>query len=572
MSPPSSWRSGPCSLKDILMEKRLLIAIVLSFLVLFLYQAVFVKKQPTPKPIPEEITDIEEKPTPLPPTDKELSEEVPQELVEPLEKAEFHPVSGEQEEQIYVDTSLYRGVWSNKGGVLKSWRLKGYKDNEGEDLELVSARSDEIAAYPFFLKSDDPAFDRKINNALYKSSSTTLELTHGGSDTLRFEYADDSGTRVEKILTFADGFYGFGVQINVWKNGQKIEPDLLWGPSLGNPSLEEQKKRFGGSSGIAVHYGDKFVHLDARKYKPEQSVFPKEYLIQWAGYEDQYFTALYITSPQESRVMFLKEDIKERSYFFLAVNGVREAYLGPKQHNALDKFGHNTSKIIKYGFFGAIAEILYEAIKVIHSAVPNWGFSIIILTIIIKIVFFPLTYSSTKSMAKMQELQPKIKALKAKYKKAKQDIAQRRKMNEETMALYKEHGVNPAGGCLPMLIQLPIFWGFFRLLVVSIEFRQSPFIFWINDLSVKDPYYVTPILMGITQYISQKMTPTSADPTQQRMMLIMPVIMTIFFMNFQSGLVLYWLTNNILQIGQQYIMNRIMKKKKRESHGKKRKK
>jgi YidC/Oxa1 family membrane protein insertase len=551
------------------MEKRLLLAIVLSFMVLFLYQALFVKKQPLPEQSPEMVTEVEERPALPPPMEKEPK---PQPSQEPAKAAEFQPVSGQQEEQIVVNTSLYRGIWSNKGGVLKSWRLKDYDDNEGEDLELVSARCEEIKIYPFFLRSNDPDFDRTINSALYSSSSYTLELTNGKSGSLRFEYADDSGTRVEKILTFQDGGYGFGVQINVWKNGQRIEPDVLWGPSLGNPSLEEQKKRFGGSSGIAVHYGEKFDHIDERKYKPEQSVFPKEYFIKWAGYEDQYFTALFVTSPQESQAMFLKEDIGERSYFFLSVNLIQDTYIGPKQHEALEVFGYNSTKIIKYGFFGMIAEILYRAIKTIHSAVPNWGFSIILLTIFIKIIFFPLTYSSTKSMAKMQELQPKIKALKAKYKKAKQDIGQRRKMNEETMALYKEHGVNPAGGCLPMLIQLPIFWGFFRLLVVSIEFRHSPFMLWINDLSVKDPYYVTPILMGITQFISQKMTPTSADPTQQRMMLIMPVIMTIFFMNFQSGLVLYWLTNNILQIGQQYIMNRIMKKKKRESHGKKRKK
>jgi YidC/Oxa1 family membrane protein insertase len=161
--------------------------------------------------------------------------------------------------------------------------------------------------------------------------------------------------------------------------------------------------------------------------------------------------------------------------------------------------------------------------------------------------------------------------LRAKYKKAKQDIGQRRQMNEEMMKLYKEHGVNPAGGCLPMLIQIPVFWGIFKLLAVSIELRHSPFMLWIKDLSVKDPYYVTPILMGITQFISQKMTPTSADPSQAKMMLIMPVIMTVFFMNFQSGLVLYWLTSNVLQIGQQYIMNRMIQKKKRESHGKRRK-
>ncbi len=202
---------------------------------------------------------------------------------------------------------------------------------------------------------------------------------------------------------------------------------------------------------------------------------------------------------------------------------------------------------------------------------PNWGIAIIIMTFIIKIIFFPLTYSSMKSMAKMQELQPKIKALRAKYKKAKQDIEQRRQMNEEMMRLYKEHGVNPAGGCLPLIIQLPVFWGVFRMLVVAVEFRQSPFAFWIKDLSVKDPYYITPILMGATQFIQQKMTPTSADPAQARMMMIMPVIMTVFFMNFQSGLILYWLTQNALQIGQQAIMNRMMKKKKSEIHGKRRK-
>lgn len=558
------------------MEKRLLIAIVLSFLVLFLYQALFVKKQPLPESIPESIpekvTKAEEKPVLQLPSESEPQTQAEEDRTEPEEPTEFQPVSSDREEQVIINTSLYRGVWSNKGGVLRSWRLKKYKDSEGENLELVSTRAEQIATYPFVLATNDPEFDRTINNALYRIPSHSLELTNGQSETLRLEYADDRGNRVEKIFTFKDGSYGFGTQINVWKNGQRIVPSVLWGPSLGNPSLEEQKKRFGGSAGIAIHYGEKYAHLDERKYKPEQSVFPKEYMINWAGYEDQYFTALFITTPLESQALFLKEDVGEKSFFFLSVDRIQEAYLGPKHHDALKAFGHESTKIIKYGFFGMIAEILYQAIKAVHAAVPNWGFSIIILTIIIKIIFFPLTYSSTKSMAKMQELQPKIKALKAKYKKAKGDIAQRRKMNEETMALYKEHGVNPAGGCLPMLIQLPIFWGFFRLLVVSIEFRHSPFILWINDLSVKDPFYVTPILMGITQYISQKMTPTSADPTQQRMMLIMPVIMTIFFMNFQSGLVLYWLTNNILQIGQQYIMNRIMKKKKRESHGKKRKK
>jgi YidC/Oxa1 family membrane protein insertase len=173
-------------------------------------------------------------------------------------------------------------------------------------------------------------------------------------------------------------------------------------------------------------------------------------------------------------------------------------------------------------------------------------------------------------MAKMADLQPKVKALRAKYKKAKTDIEQRRQMNEEMMKLYKEHGVNPAGGCLPLLIQLPVFWGVFRMLVVAVEFRHAPFALWITDLSMKDPFLVTPILMGITQFISQKMTPTSGDPSQAKMMLFMPVIMTFFFLKFQSGLILYWLTTNVLQIAQQAIMNRMMARHKRESDGKRR--
>jgi YidC/Oxa1 family membrane protein insertase len=274
---------------------------------------------------------------------------------------------------------------------------------------------------------------------------------------------------------------------------------------------------------------------------------------------------------QKGAAAFLQETKDKLAYFYVAAAHPQRVFIGPKEFDVLLKLGQNTKQLMNFGFFGAIAEILLRAIKFIHKAIPNWGMAIIILTFLIKIVFFPLTYSSTKSMAKMQELQPKIKALRAKYKKAKQDIGQRRQMNEEMMRLYKEHGINPAGGCLPLLIQIPVFWGFFRMLTVGIEFRQAPFMLWIRDLSIKDPFYVTPILMGLTQYISQKMTPTSADPTQAKMMLIMPFIFTIFFMNFQSGLVLYWLTNNVLQIGQQAIMNRMMAKKKREDHGKRRK-
>ncbi|MGD2294215.1 MAG: membrane protein insertase YidC [Candidatus Aminicenantes bacterium] len=546
------------------MEKRLLIAIVLSFVILFVYQAVFVKKEPPPDQAPQTVGEKTRMPE-----QKSIPEEQPPPEEKPADVT-FEATEATQERDVVVDTSLFRAVWSNKGAQLKSWKLREHLDENDEPLELISNRSADINRYPFRLSTDDPDFDSMINSALYTASKRNLSLSDGQTGDIRFAYAQDDGTKVEKIFTFRDGKYTVDVQITVWKNGQRVEPRLIWGPGLGNLSPSEQKNRIGIQSGVSVSAAGRVDHHDERKYKPERSAYN---FVNWAAYVDQYFAAMFFTDPQRSSALFLKESIEDIPYFFLSVSLPQKAYIGPKEFDRLVELGNGAKGVIRFGLFGFISEILFRAMKAVHNTIPNWGLCIIIITLVVKIIFFPLTYSSTRSMAKMQELQPKIKALRSKYKKAKQDINQRRKMNEETMKLYKEHGVNPAGGCLPILIQLPIFWGFFRLLMVSIEFRHSPFIFWIKDLSVKDPIYVTPILMGITQYISQKMTPTSADPTQQKMMLIMPVIMTIFFMNFSSGLVLYWLTNNVLQIAQQYIMNRIQKKKKQKSqtHGKRRK-
>jgi YidC/Oxa1 family membrane protein insertase len=563
------------------MEKRVLIAIVLSFLILILYQVFFIKKPPETEAPPESITEIQKTPEEKPAEKEFLSPAGVPEEKEPAEKeTDLQPISAQAEEEILINTSLYQAVWSNRGGVLKSWRLKKHTDANKEDLNLVSQQSSELGMYPFSMRTDDSSFDSTINSALFEFSNLKLELEGGRTGELSLQYADDRGTRVEKILTFQDGKYDFDVRINVWKYGQKIESLVLWGPTFGNPPPTETRSRFGGGRGIAVFPPPARPKKDRLKetMKPKQwedlianknNVY---YFIQWAAYEDDYFTALFITSPEKATASFLKEGPGETPYFFLSVSSPQKVYIGPKDFDILSEFGYEAKGLIRFGFFGFISEILLRASKYIHKLIPNWGISIIILTFLIKIIFFPLTYKGMSSMSKMQELQPKIKALRNKYKKAKQDIAQRRRMNEEIMKLYKQEGINPAGGCLPMLIQIPVFWGFFRLLASAIEFRHSPFIFWIKDLSVKDPFYVTPILMGLTQFISQKMTPTSGDPTQARMMLLMPVIMTIFFMNFQSGLVLYWLTNNVLQIGQQYIMNRMRQKKKRESHGKRRKK
>jgi len=546
------------------MEKRLILAIVLSFLVLALWQMVFMKNKPQPEPQVQTTIPVQAAEQPPPSAITEPDAKAPS-VAAPL----FEEAKAEAEKQVVVETSLYDAVWSNRGASLRSWKLKEHLNEQKEGLELVSRRAEEVGRYPFFLDTQDAELDKTANSGLFVPSVSRLSLRDGETGELKFSYSDGNNVKIEKLFVFTGGKYHFDVQISVWKDARKVEPRLIWGPGIGDPVITTKRQQFGGGSGVAVLAADRVYRINERRYKPEANAFN---FANWAAFEDNYMAALFITPPQQGTALLLREAPNEGiADFYLSVSLPQKVYIGPKDFDRLRAFGHEAKKLINFGFFGAIAEILLISMKAIHKAFPNWGFSIIILTFLIKIVFFPLTYSSTKSMSKMQELQPKIKALRAKYKKAKQDINQRRQMNEEMMKLYKEHGINPAGGCLPILVQIPVFWGFFRMLVVAVEFRHSPFILWIQDLSVHDPYYVTPILMGATQFISQKMTPTSADPSQAKMMLIMPVVMTIFFMNFQSGLVLYWLTNNVLQIGQQYIMNRMMAKKKRESHGKRKK-
>jgi len=546
------------------MEKRFILAIVLSFAVLLLWQSFFVKKPSPDEAASEKITQQQ----PISAAQQKMPVAVQPAPAKPSSQIEVvtQPVTGEREEDIIVETSLYKAVWSNKGAVLKSWKLKQHLDNDKEPLELISRQARELNVYPFFLSTENAEFDQAVNYSLFDPSQTRMNIPDGKSSELRFDYADASGNKVTKTFVFYGGQYDFDVQIKAYQNNQAIEPRLIWGPSFGNLTEAEKKKRMGGGTGIAVYPPTKAERRDEKKYDPQKG--NSFNFIHWAAYENNYFAVIFILDPQNSNATFIKEGTEQAPAYYLSLSTVQKAFIGPKHHKTLENWGYQTKKIVNFGFFGVISEVLYKALQAIHQAIPNWGFSIIILTFFIKILFFPLTYSSSKSMAKMQGLQPKIKALRAKYKKAKQDITQRRQMNEEMMKLYKQEGVNPAGGCLPMLIQIPIFWGFFKLLRVAVEFRHAPFILWIQDLSVMDPIYVIPILMGITQYISQKMTPTSADPKQQKMMLIMPVVMTVFFMSFQSGLVLYWLSNNVLQIGQQYITNRLMKNKKKVQHGK----
>ena len=559
--------------------KRIIAAIVLSLGVLVLWQYVFVPKAPEPVANPQAAGPQTAPVTQAPPAagGEKTAQPEPRETAGVPVTASPEAVTAAAEERFTVSTPLYTALWTNKGAVPVSWKLLRHKNEKKEDLELVPAAAAEAGVFPFTLLEEidptratlDGLRTSSLNVSLYEVTGGNLTLRDGEKGTLRFRYADGQGLEVEKAFTFVGGRYDVETAVSVRRGGRPVDFRILWGPGYGNPSEAELKQRYGGGPGASLMAGGKLYRVDERKYKPEASLYN---YISWSAYDDNYFATIFLPEAATGSAAFLRFENGKAPYYFLAASAPRTIFVGPKEIEVLKALGSDTRKVVRYGMFGFITEILFAGLQAIHKVIPNWGFAIIVLTILIKILFFPLTYSSSKSMAKMADLQPKIKALRAKYKKAKTDIQQRREMNEEMMKLYKENGINPAGGCLPLLIQLPVFWGFFRMLSVGIELRQSPWMFWIKDLSVHDPTYITPLLMGATQFISQKMTPTSADPAQAKMMLLMPVVMTLFFLNFQSGLVLYWLTSNVLQIGQQALMNKLMHKQKVESHGKPRKK
>jgi YidC/Oxa1 family membrane protein insertase len=287
--------------------------------------------------------------------------------------------------------------------------------------------------------------------------------------------------------------------------------------------------------------------------------------VDFLGIDDNYF--LTVVKPEKSGAALLlsrdlpslKKNEKTRKDFYAALNAVDglvagKAFFGPKKAEVLDQFG--LGKTLQFGVFGPIARFLLRALIWLYGRIGNYGWSIIVLTILIKLLLYPLQHKSIVSMKKMQKLQPKVNSIRERYKKAKSDADQRQKMNVEMMKLYQQEGVNPMGGCLPIVLQLPILWAFYGLLSHAIELRGAGFFGWITDLSARDPYFITPILMTVTMFLQQWMTPTTVDPAQKKMFMFMPLIFGWIFKEFPSGLVLYWLVQNILTIVQQMIMNR----------------
>ncbi len=564
------------------MERRVLLAVVLSFLVLMFYQQWLGPPPPQPdqgvstptRAIPGAL-DSRETPDNFsgiapPAVDR------PSETATPLMRANAAQpvVSDDQIREIVVETELVRAVFSNRGAVLLSWQLKEYTDADGGFVELVPQGVAPDQVRPFSLVvPDDPNVTASLDVALFRPSVDSLRLT-SNAETLVFDYEDSSGLRARKAYTFQPaGTQGYVVLFDASVETAAGSQSLMisWGPALGGARPDTSRLVFQQLPG-AVFYGraledgllqDADLGRSAPADLPERPSYEGQ--LDFVGVDNHYFLAAALPGPQQSTVNYraVSADPHNLVEFDLTLEtGVAGVpfFIGPKDFDLLNEVDpeRNLSRAIDFGsILGVIVVPLHQTLKGIHGFVGNYGWSIILLTVFINILIFPLRHKSVVSMRKMQELQPEMKAIQARYSNLKATDPAKQKMNQEVMDLYRRHGANPASGCLPMLLTMPILFAFYRLLSMAVELRGEPFMFWITDLSVKDPFFVTPVVMGASMVFQQRLQPSGADPMQQKIMMFMPVMFTFMFLWAPSGLVIYWLTSNVIGIGQQLITNRI---------------
>jgi YidC/Oxa1 family membrane protein insertase len=451
--------------------------------------------------------------------------------------------------------------------VLKSWRLKRFRDS-AQPLELVPQDLPAGTPEMFALTLPDPLDTATLPRVLFRSSSTAV-AAQSSPQTLDFEYRDASGLAVLKSFTFDPVQpYLVTVRVRAERSGSALNPLIQFGAALGpgtNPS---------GSSYYSLPRAILMKDGDVERIPSDKLTDParasQEGTFTFAGVDEHYFLSAIVRSNEAVRVEYrplpisAAETAPERHYIvyagrFASPESEKRVFIGPKDFDVLAAVDRDLVRAIDFGMFAFLVVPLLRALKWINSGVGNYGWSIIILTVLINAAMFPLRHKSVVSMRKMQEIQPEVKAIQDRYAKLKMSDPARQKMNVELMNLYRERGANPASGCVPMLLTFPVLIAFYSLLSVAIELRGAPFLGWIHDLSLPDPLYITPILMGATMVWQQKLTPmTTADPVQQKMMMFMPVMFTVFFLWAPSGLVLYWFVSNVWAIGQQIVTNRII--------------
>ena len=458
-----------------------------------------------------------------------------------------------------LETDLYTVVFSNRGATVKSWTLKKFKDSKGNPLELVNHKGDEKVGYPFSLTFRDKQPSSDLNKALW--------VAHPGHDTIAFEYSDG---RTHAARTFALEPNGYLVQYadEVTQVGGAGIPHLVqWRGGFGDMAVQNAAAQQGT---IRYDLGDNKLRREAAK-KAKNGPFVADGIFSFAGIDDQYFAAAFLPPANTTLETTTFQDTvaspvnpAEEPYPGVAVGGAARnqfaIYIGPKEVSLLHLVNPKLDGIVNWGWFGIIAKPLFLVLHFINDRFAhNYGWAIILITIIINMAMFPLKLTSLKSSRKMQALQPEMTKINEKYKGISMSDPRAANKQQEMMDLYKKHGVNPVGGCIPLLIQMPFLYAFYTVLGVSIELRHATWL-WVGDLSQHEHFdiHFLPLIMVVTSYMLQKMTPPPAagDPSQQKMMQFMPLMYLFFFWTASSGLVLYWLTGNIVGVAQQWFFNK----------------
>lgn len=542
------------------MERRVFVAILLCFVVLYGYQAII---GPPPQPTPADVESGAAGVVTLPSVAQEV------EPVSDTEAQQSEAITTEPgEREIVVDTTTVQAVFTNRGGRLLNWRLKDHREKTGEVVDLVPSDVPGNQPKPFSLVVEDPALTARMNSAIFRvvgdiGGRVDVSTRPG---VLTFEFQDVAGLRVRKEFAFEPEGYSIKVSVAVAAAGVALTPEIAWGPGLSDAAAAAGGGSFFTGNRTqppeAIYFRDGEVERLRSTDVMEQPVH--EGMFRFAGVDDHYFIVAAV-NPGAAQLRYAPvsqpgPDGQTRAFIAQAIRVAQPSdgvtfFLGPKQFDVLRQVEPEFVRAINFGIFGFLSVWLLGGLTWIHGFLGNYGWSIVTLTILINLAIAPLRHKSVVSMRKMQALQPRLKAIQEHYAGLKVTDPARQKMNTEIMALYREKGVNPASGCLPMLATMPVLFAFYALLSQAVELRGADFALWITDLSERDPFFVTPILMAVTMFWQQRITPSSADPTQQKIMMMMPLMFGVMFLWVPSGLVLYWFVGNLWAIGQQYFTN-----------------
>jgi YidC/Oxa1 family membrane protein insertase len=565
-------------------ERRLLIAVALTLLLLTGYSVLF---PPTRKPLPVGA------PTTLPEaaaTSETAGAPVrdsghapppsPAVAPAPAASAAVREVADDQERRVEVTNHDVTAAFTNRGARLLSWRLLQFTDSRGGPEEIV--QSAPTGPRPFDLETGDPALDARLREALFKPNTESLVVGNAGPSPLEFDFAEGD-VAVQKRLTVSARGYLVQVSASVKKGGQPLPVKVLWGPGVGNPSAAEREVQgYQPPQGVALGAGG-VERFPTAKLPPGGQTLGA---VRWGGVEGHYFAALFVPPGERGGVSIrpealpVHEDGKPNLAPVVSVDlgpGSEPAllYVGPKDYHEMARAGHELARVVPVGdWIGGIVVLLMGLLQWVHGHIGNYGWSIVALTVLINLAMAPFRHYSIANGMKMAKISPEMKVIQERYRKVPLMDPKRQEMQEEMAALYAKHGMNMGSqmlvGCLPILLTMPFLIAFYRVLSVSIQLRGAPFL-WIADLSQKDPLFLTPVLMGASMFLMQRMTPSTMDPAQQRVMMIMPLMLMGMFLWAPAGLNLYWLASNLCSIVQQGITLRILRSPDPAPTGKKRK-